>query len=507
MNFETVYSELPSRSQEPLAHTQVKMKAAVELKTACKQILSASAVCYVNGTERAESEVRVSGKVTTRVIYIDETGAFNSEEHTDTFTEKLTIEGFANVTSVTATAMVIETDTPDTTGEKVDLTNIIDITVIGVVEKSMRYVSDVRGNGDCKREKMPVTILGNLIEERFVVDDRFDLDKSCEGILGVDVGAYIRDITMGEGKIVLKGSLCASVIGVKSGETMSVFNSTHEFDFNKTVPVKTAGTDDLARGTVTVTNVVVRAENKTKPELVIEADLLFCGNITSVAPLEFVTDAICFDSGLQFTRASGDSAVVLPQVNVAVDIEGNTGMPNGSPYIAKVLATAAPLINSINIIPADGKVTIEGVLCAQIIYECEEKLIHSHSVQVPFATSVKADGVDKKHDVGVFVKPISCNIKARRGKELLVDARLGISLNASSKTAATLIGEIVKDVPKTEDESAIVIYLVSQRETLWDVAKRLNIPTSEIVRQNPFAADGMKNGDRLFVYRKQTVNI
>lgn len=51
------------------------------------------------------------------------------------------------------------------------------------------------------------------------------------------------------------------------------------------------------------------------------------------------------------------------------------------------------------------------------------------------------------------------------------------------------------------DMGGISVLTVARGETLWDAAKALNVPEREIIEQNPFAEKGIKEGDKLVVFR------
>ena len=51
-----------------------------------------------------------------------------------------------------------------------------------------------------------------------------------------------------------------------------------------------------------------------------------------------------------------------------------------------------------------------------------------------------------------------------------------------------------------------MIHIAGERETLWDIAKRVGISTAEIVKQNPAAATGITEGERITIYRQHVIN-
>lgn len=504
--FETIHGTVAQRKLEMLGKGQVRMSARLELNVACKQVLSASAKCYLSGTERGEGgEVRVNGKVVTRVIFLDEFDSFNSEERTDTFSERVILKNSAAV-SVSAAAVVLESSVSDSAGQSVEVDTVVDLVILGLLEKEIKFVSGISGQAEVRREKVKIATFERAIEEKFSADEKFELDKNCAGVLGVDCSACVRDIYVDDGKVTVKGTVSANIITIKSSETTTMTNAIHEFDFSKTIHLQELTAEDVVFGTVAVAGVTIRAENKGKPELNMEIDLVFNGHIVVTRQVEYVSDAFSSDFALNFTNASAEHVNAFPQINIVADVEGNMAMPANSAYIARVLTTKGARITGVNLGVTDSKVTIEGVLVANVVYECEEKQIHSHIAEVPFNTTVRVEGVNSGFSIQAAVSIVSCYIKGRRGKELMVDAKLGVSLSVTEARTCELTADITQGEARVRDDSAIVIYMVEAGETLWDVAKRISMPTVEILAQNPNCEKGVAAGDKIFIYRQQVIN-
>ena len=522
MSFEVVTGGIEQKSLRALARANVRVRAGVELKTHAKKILSATSNCFLSAIEKGESEVRINGRVVTRVIYVDEFDAFNSEERTDVFSEKVVVKGFDLNGEVSVTASLLETvcaelrqpqtvvSSPEgqsTLLSTIDVESLIELNLMGLVGGEIKFASDIRGNVEARHERAQVATFARMIETGFSVDEAIEIDRHCSGVLGVDVGAFVRDIDCNDGRVIVKGVVTANVIGVKTTEFSAIYNTGYEFDFNQTLNLADISFEDTVLGNVAVSGVTIKANNRgEKNELMLNVDLMFSGSVVKTMEVEFVADAFGFDNVLSMTTGGAQHTVCLPQANVVADVENNVVMPNSSPFISKVLSVNGARISGLTVAGGEEKAVVEGFLTASVMYECEERFIHTHEVVAPFNAVSKVDGLGLGHSVSANAKVLSCGIKARRGKELLIDARLGLNLTATSVTNVQVTTDVVLGELKQRDDSAITIYIVNERETLWDVAKRINISRDEITRQNPFVADGLKVGDKLYIYRQAVVN-
>ena len=510
---ETVHGKYEQKNFGMIANGQIRLPVKLDLKTVAKKVLGTTASCFIIGAEKGDTDVRVNGKVTTRVIFIDEFDGFNSEEHTDEFSEKFTPKNLESLLSVLPSANIIQTANGKYTKNESDMIasvqteHVINIDLTGLTKKEITYVDELRGDVESIGGEVTVQTYGTNLFEKFEIGESFALDQNIEGVLGVELSAHIREISCQEGRFAVKGVACISAYVVKSvdlGQTIA--NIGYEFDFSKTFSKKEINAADIVCGNVVVSNLDVKVENRATAELVVEAELTFIGNTLTKKTIKTVTDAFSCSNELNFIRDTASETVSTSQTNITSDIEGNMTMPEGSPFISKVLVSNLPSISEINIKPEEDKVILEGVLTANMIYECEEHNIHSYSAQIPFSVGCKIDGCTPAHNIMVSMTPLNCNIKARRGRELLVDARLAINVSANLNNEIQILSDITLGAPKANDDHAFTVLIAEAGETLWNIAKSVSIPTAEIIRQNPSIEHGISDGERIVLYKQQPIN-
>jgi len=508
MSFEIVNSSVGQRWVDALTRAQSRVDVRVELKTPAKKVLSVTSNSFLASVERNEASVVINARVSTRVIFIDENDGYNSEETTTTFTEKLVLKNPEAIATVLPSLHVVETRVVDATQPTfVEATSVVDVHLLGVMQRDVTLVAELKGSVETQKSMVAMPILRESMSNRFEVEDVIELDRDCAGILGVDCSAHLRDIVVSDGKFTLKGTVSANIVATKNVEGQMIYNTYHEFDFAKTITMATIVADDMVSGSVAVTAVTMAASARGgKSELNLDLELLFNGLTVTNQKVETLTDAMSFDHELTMEHGTVNGTIAIEQVNINVDVEGNITMPDGAAFISKVLSTNHARITQVNVVPSDNKITVEGILEAGIVFECEEKALHSQTVQVPFSNTARVDNVTAAHAISAGVSLSFCKIRARRGKELLVDARLGLNLSATTTSAHSAIMSVRQGAVKSTDDSAILIFTATEKETLWDMAKRINISTSEILAQNPGLEQGITAGDKITIYRQKVIN-
>lgn len=488
---ETVYENFVQHNLVTVEKTQVKAEPKAEMPEGAKRVLSVYTVPYLNPLSVAENDIIISGKTVTRMVYADELGKYDSAEQAVPFETKVFVKNIENYKGLQAAVKMTDK-------------NALDIGIFGITERNIRFVSGLSGDAETKTEPTRLSSVGVPIIERFNVGDTIELDKSCEGVLGIDANASIRGIVCGENKVSVKGIIAVNVLGVKTGEKGSVtYNSNHIIDWTKTFSATGVTKNDLAAGNVSVTGKNIKIE--TGAMLNADIELAFNGVTYTDREIKRVIDAVSFSHELTFNFTDIEQSRPYPQINSYVDIENNINLPDGTPYIARVLSVDGVKIGAVNILPLDSKVTVEGVLSATVLWETEAGEVNTYNMELPISFSVRAEQVDADKSVDVAVTPVVLNVKARRGVELLIDARLSATVLVFASANTKISTDIVAGAGKQADDTAIHIHIVGDNETVWDIAKRTNITSAELIAGNPNLANGCTVGDKVVVYHHKKI--
>jgi len=503
---EQVHSKITQKVLTGAGSAQTKIGARLDLKSFAKRVLNVTPICHIGGVENTETECKVTGKVITRAIFIDETDSYNSEERTDEFAVVLPNTGFAGVLP---SARIIESNSDKYTKSESDTISgiqcehLVGVSLAGLKPTEVTYLTDIRGEEvEVKHTDREICTFNEVVTEKFDIGEIFKLDSNVEGVLGVELNATVRDIVCKDDKSTVKGVAVVGVSVVRGTDEgrQIIQNMTYDFEFSKTL--KRGG--EIACGNVAVADCVIKIEHREKPELVLDATLLFTGAGLTYQTVKSVADAIAPKHEIDFGSATITSCATTKQHAILADVEGNVSLGNNAPFMSRVLWANCGTVSNVSVKPADDKVIVEGVLNANLVYECEEKNIHTHTVEVPFSVNVKIDGASTEHSIGANVVPLTCNIKARRGKELLVDARLGVTVFGDKKVPCELVSAATEGAQRPTTGASIIIHVVGAGETLWDLAKRTGISTREIAKQNG-GVETLTGGERIVTYKQRAV--
>ena len=115
--------------------------------------------------------------------------------------------------------------------------------------------------------------------------------------------------------------------------------------------------------------------------------------------------------------------------------------------------------------------------------------------QVPFFKEFNDINSDK---VKIEAKIVSHKLKNER--ELDVNLQLNYYFKEVKEDYVTFVSNIEELEDKEIIDEAIVVYVVKKGETLFDIAKKLNISPEDIKEQNELESEELEEGLRLTLY-------
>lgn len=505
---EVLMENLSEQELMSLDNVQLKIEQKVAMPASASKIVGVSCQLLGQKTELVENEIVLTGSIVTRCVFINDFNKYDSEDVTEAFEKKVTVKEHTSVNQILAHSQLVNSHWK-LEDDKIAIENIINVNVQGVKTHDYQLVSDLTGEVEVRKADHQILTFNSVVNDKFEITENIQLDSVCEGVLGVDVNPNLKDVVASNGKVSLKGNFAVNVLGVKTVENNSTpYNTNHEIDFAKTIAVNGLTESDLACGSIILNSVSIHIENNNQGAiLVLKLEVVFNGSIYRKQKISTVADAICFSKELTLQTTQLNYVDVLPQVCATVDIENNINLAPNTPYIVHVLAVDSMRVNDLQVSVGDNKALIEGVLVVNLVLENEEHLITGERYEVPFQTHVRVDNLEHDYKVNALVVPLQVNVKARRGTELLVDAQLGIVIQAETKKSITVVNSLIEGQDKCDDGSAIRIFIIGEKEDLWSLAKRTNLSCQALLEQNPNLENGCTPGERIVVYRHENISL
>ena len=181
------------------------------------------------------------------------------------------------------------------------------------------------------------------------------------------------------------------------------------------------------------------------------------------------------------------------------NISGVASINDNAPFIDDVLGVCTNNLVVASSRVVDNNLCIEGVANSTVTYYTKETSdITSVQVEMPFSIEKRVDDYDVKI-VTICLENISA--RSKRGKEIEVSAELNVYADMCSINTACVITQVAVGEEKDVDDCPLYICVVKPNQTVWDIAKEMNVSQELILEQNQDVELPLKAGNKIVVYK------
>lgn len=333
----------------------------------------------------------------------------------------------------------------------------------------------------------------------------FDIakDSKVNKILFVRNNASIKSSLPSNDYFVVNGDIYTTIVFLTEDGTIK--SIVKENSFSEEIEAKGVTKDSNIQAAIGVRETVVN-ESEDGSKFNFEVPIVINANVFDTKTLTCVEDAYSTKYELTLTTVSYEQDNFMPTKLAEENILTNFALSEGLNTIDKILAVIPTNIRVVSQIVKDKEVLIDGIASINVIYYSEDdegnNVLNSVDIDIPYSLSFNAPDVESGDNVKVGISFGDLNVKSRHGRELEILAEVKINYNVSSREVSYITTEITLGEEKESQDYALEIYVAHANQTLWDIAKELNIGVTDIMAQNKDLTLPLQEGEKIVVYRQ-----
>lgn len=290
-------------------------------------------------------------------------------------------------------------------------------------------------------------------------------------------------------------------------EDGQIKNIVKDIDFSEEIECKGLTSDDIVQTRLCFdkpcsTNLIT--DQNSNNLVNIELPYTINAQVYQQTTREFIIDAYSTEKEVNLTLESFEQNEFLETKFVEDKIISTFTLTEDAPRVERILLSNGENISVVTAFAKDGEIVLEGIANIGTIYYSEDddgnKVLNSVVIDVPYSLSVQAPLVKSGDNVEVEVSLGEVIVKNKKGRELEVIANINISYNINRPSVFAISTEINFGEQKQEKDYALEIYVAKENQTLWDIAKYLNISQENLLNQNPEVVLPLNAGDKLVAY-------
>lgn len=477
-------------SRKKVTMEKVVSQTKVSAEENIKKVLGVFAEAVPETSEFSNGLLTVSGKQKVTVIYLTDDGRAERAEQISDFVEKqqqsFVLEDAFSVASVEVSNYTLA-------GNDVLCFLETEISVHGNYKYEIPMFSDEENNLCLNKKSFNAPKLVCMAEDNFVVAEETECNLTGVKVLHVTASVLLGEVSVLVDKVVLEGKVLANV--VYSDET-GVSNLSKEYEFKQEISANGALPSNNCDAFISVKNVTVTPEETDgKTNFVFVFDLFSKSFVYDENTYEIATDLFSLSNELStsysylemknFAGFKNYSDTVLLSADV-------TSLEN----FDDIVGVFEPKFVPESIEKQNGKYILSGKVNMLAIYKSESD-VHSfiHSGETKLEISGEQEAELRDYSVCAAIS----SFKVKAGKELEIMLSLNYTANFETALSERYVKGYEVKAEKDAGKSGIKVYIASAGETVFDVARNLNVRPEIIIGQNEVAGS-FEQGEKIYVY-------
>ena len=468
------------------------------------KVLSATAQPLIEKISTSMGEAKVEGKICYNFLAQKESGEIANISKEENFVGNYQNECIKDGCEVFGKGSLIDLSATGTVGEDIRYSSKIRISFFAICHDAGISCAVAPDGVFVKEEETSYMAFAGRVDG--VANIFFDLQKDSKmgTVLCVKNYATIKNIIASDGYFSVSGELYSNIVyQTEDGKLRSLFKQTQ---FQEEI----AG-QDITRESVVEAWVVSGCgqveENSDRSVFEVTAPLYIEGLVFNKQTQNCIVDAFSPKYEVKLTTTSFEQSEFETTRQFDENVLTTFAVPEGVPPIDKILATMPNNISIINQVAKQGEVTFEGIANINIVFESSDDddniSINSLDVEVPYSISYTSTDIVGNGDIFASASLGDVNVKAKRGGELEILAEVSINFVQNTTSTNAVTTSIALGEEKPQKDWALEIYLAHEGQTLWDIAKELNVSMSTLVEQNEGLSLPLQDGQKIVAYNQE----
>lgn len=504
MVFEPNYTRIVSSTRKKVGITQsvveVRLPAGEE---EIVEVFSVGARSTVIRNEVSGSNVTFTGLVDFQVMGKSVSGEIVAVDYTaefkDNYTAKEEIRG----------ELVISSSVVDVTGSVasngVKIVAIVDILIDVIESEDVNVLTSINGDMEVLPNKITYMTFRGKATERFDVEEDIVINNTNR-VYMVTPCVSIKSVNPRDNFAVVNGVVNLDICYGKLNEQNGIATHTHSIDFTWEVALDGMNEKSYIQSAVSILSNEIRVSTsleENNANIKVLMPINYCGYVFNNVEIDVVDDVYSKTNYISITAEKVSTIEGRNALYFKDNISGTASISDTAPFIDEILSVCT---NNIVLASSDvenGKLSIEGIANSTVVYYTKETdSLTSVQVEMPFMVEEKVEG-DMSNIVTLCLDDVMA--KSKRGKEIEVSAELCVYTDLYSYKNDVVISSVAQGDEKINDDCAMYIYVVKTGQSVWDVAKEMNVSEDLILEQNPDVVLPLVGGEKLLIYKPKLI--
>ncbi len=499
MAIEPIFERINYKVKNQTLNAQLKTECRADVSTdEVDAILSVHAHAVIGDVTVFDGKAEYNGKITYYISYVDKEGNLKKAECGNEFSDVIKSADLSG--EVTADASVfVEKVVSDASGVKLTVSAYLLIKV----ETAKQVNFPALAGGDnliVNKAETPFYKSLGVKQINYPIDEEFELDYPIEEVITHRADAVITAVQCGVGCIIVDGEVVISAIMLQKNQKRDIIKESKSLPFKTEIECEEAMPNMQAIAKVTERSQKIDIfvdEDKNKSVMNVSVNLKFTGEAFINSEISIATDAFSTtqEIALEMEEIPYLKACEIKCAFADVTAKSKVDeLPIGSALYA-IGGERAEITQKECV---DGGLKVTGVFSAVGYFKAEEKFF-TRKLETPFEKTLDLT-FPCDAELDVVVKPQKAQGRILTLDELEIQTRLIFNVYPTEKMKMQLIKGVTEKGERKKTKCALSVYIPTEGEELWTLAKRLGVCPETLVETNKDLCFPLTGKERIVVY-------
>ncbi|PKM52601.1 MAG: hypothetical protein CVV02_00250 [Firmicutes bacterium HGW-Firmicutes-7] len=487
-----------------------------DIKPDMDRILQTNAQVSIVKEELLQDRIILQGDLKVNILYIplNDKKPIHSLEAVFPFEETVNADGLSTRDHINISSNIEDLTVNMLNSRKVNIKSISQLKM-DIHEKNEVYLtSDVDGVKDVEKRIKPIVVcqLKESRNDSYKIKDEVAIPSGKPNIMEVlwhETTIQNRDFRLIDGKLNLKGTIHLATLYSSEASENNVEFVEHDLTFNGLLDCQSCKEHMIHDVQMKIIDDKIQIRPDLDGEervLSVEVDTRVDVKIYDEEHTNILGDIYSLEKELVIKREPVSYQKLLCKNQSQTNLKETVLIDDISKEILQIYyASGSCSID--NMTNEDEKVNVEGVMFCKVMYVAadDHMPINIFEVPVPFEHQIDIKGLSATSTVNITpsVSYIGCTMVG--GKEIEIKCTIQMNtivFEQNSVDIITGIDEKPIDMKAFQNIPGIVGYIVKDKDSLWDIAKRYRTTIPSIVKANSLEDELIRKGDKLIIVKE-----
>ncbi len=487
-----------------------------DIKPDIDKILQTNAQVFILKEEILQDKVCVSGELKANVLFIplNDKKPIHSMDLVVPFEEFVNTDGLSGKDIIRVMSNIEDIQVNMLNSRKLNLKAIVQFKIDIHEKKEVYLTSDVEAGSDVEKKVSPVVVcqLKESKKDSYKIKDEVVIPAGKPNIMEIlwhDTTIQNKEIKLVEGKVNIKGTLHIATLYMSDSAESHIEFIENDITFNGLLDSPTSKENMIHDIQFKIADEKMSIRPDVDGEervLAVEVDTKVDIKIYDEAQTNVLSDVYCLEKDLVVKREAVPFQKLLCKNQSQTNIKESIFMDNVLNEILQIYYTSGTCgIESLEIL--EDRVNVEGVLYCKVMFvAADDRMpINVFETPIPFEHHIDLKGIHPQSVMSITpnIHYIGCTMIGEKEIELKCTIQMNaLVFEESSVDIITSIDEKPLDMKAFQKIPGIVGYIVKEKETLWDIAKKYRTTVKSLKKNNSLEEDRVGKGDKLIIVKE-----